>query len=90
MQGARTSKTDQRKIPRVVTLFHRYQAQRTVHILVNNIDDAGRRALDGDAQGVCHRLDRFLGKIPADLHITPEAHLAGEISQYHVGVSHCG
>ena len=58
MKWSGTTKSNQRKITRVITLLDRHQAKRTKHRLVNNFNDPFSGHHQIDTHGIGNALDR--------------------------------
>ena len=84
--GSRPAERDEREVAWVEALLHRDQAQRPEHVLVDDVDDAGRGGLDRvETRGVrdgLHGRARRVG-VQGDL---AAGERGREVAEHHVGV----
>ena len=88
MQWSRTTKGDQREIPRVKALLHRDQTQCSEHIFVDDVDDPLRSILDRQSHGLSDGTDGLLSTTIIKIHIATEFCTRRQVAQNHIGIGH--
>ncbi len=90
MQRPGATKTDQCKIARIEALLDRDQPECAEHVLVDDIDDALGRRLDGQSHGIGNAADRALGSLAVEQHVAAQLGPGGQVAEHDVGVGHRG
>ena len=76
---------DQREVARIEALLHRDQPERTEHVLVDDVDDAGRSPLEIETQSRGDGLHSVDGGIDIELHLAADQ-LARQVAEHDVGI----
>ena len=75
VHGARAAERDQAEVPRVVALLDRHPAQRPEHGLVGDVQDAARRPVEVEPEGVRDGPDRAGRRVQVQLHLSGQHHV---------------